>query len=126
MKSLEFFLDDVFMYRLKVPSTHLLRISYKYANGCGAKGGVKFPRTMWGLDIESTCIGHDIVWQLAQSYKDLQEGNEDFDDNLKIIIDAESNFIMKRLRRWRAAKYITEVELIGTPNEAEKRGFSNG
>ena len=123
MKSLEDFLTDCELYKLKVASIHGIRLNFKYANGCGAKGGIKFPKTMWGLNIESTCVAHDISWQMAKSLEDLLEGNEDFDDNLKLIIDAESNFIMKRLRRMRASKYITEVELLGTPSEAKRRGF---
>jgi len=126
MKSLDEFMGDVFKYSLEVTGTHLLRLNHKHANGCGAKGGVKVPKTMWFVDIESACVGHDISWQIATSLDDLKKGNEEFDNNLKKICDAESCCgFMKYIRRMRIAKYVSLVELVGTPAEAKKRGFEN-
>ena len=124
MMNLKEFLTQVAKYNLQfsMPTANIDK-DYKYANGCGAKGGVKFPKTMWGLNIEAACQVHDIDWTNAKSLDDLILGTEMMLRNLKHIIDAESGFIMKRARRWRAAKYITEIDLIGTPSEAVKRGF---
>lgn len=127
MQPFDKFLNDYVKYKLKslknLGGNDLRKHFVNHTNGCGAKGGLKFPSTMWGLNIDTACRIHDIDWALATCIKELLEGNEIFDDNLKRIIDYESNFIMKRLRRMRAAKYVTEVELIGTYNEIEKRGF---
>lgn len=123
MKTFEQFLFEINKYGLDVTSENLAR-DFLYANGCGAKGGIKFPPTMWLLNIESACNAHDIGWQNAKSLKELQEENEKFDNNLKLIIDKESNFVMKRLRRLRAAKYVTEVELLGTKAYAKERCFN--
>lgn len=122
MQTYEQFLENITKYKLVVTSRNIRR-DYQYANGCGAKGGIKFPKTMWGLNIEPACIAHDIGWNSAKSLKDLQKENEIFDNNLKRIIDVESNFLMVRLRRLRAAKYVTEVELLGTKAYAKERGF---
>ena len=37
-------------------------------NGCGAKGGIKVPNTMWGLDLES-----DQVVKIAKVLSDEEE-----------------------------------------------------
>ena len=126
MKSFEQVLYDMEKYDLKTTVTDVdrFRVLYDYANGCGAKGGVKFPKTMWGVNIESACILHDIEWVMAQNYFDLKKGNELFDDNLKKICDKESNTLTIWLRRMRIAKYVSAVELVGLHNEAIKRGFT--
>lgn len=121
------FTNDIVNYRLKahtpISGVRVRSHFRNYTNGCGAKGGMQFPGTMWFLSIVSACDIHDIDWTMATCTEDLIAANEVFDNNLKRIIDKDSNFIMKRLRRMRAAKYVTEVELIGTRGEAIKRGF---
>jgi len=121
------FLDDVYKYKLEMIETlqnhEKLSIYFSYANGCGAKSGIRFPSTMWGVNIEAACNLHDMEWALSTSYVDLLESNERFDNNLKRITDRESNSFTAWLRRMRVAKYVTGVELVGTRNYAIERGF---
>ncbi len=113
----EFQLDSAYSY-------HELKLGIKYANGCGAKGGVKFPDTMYFISIIAACIIHDIEWQLAGCHQDLLDANERFDNNLKKITDSKSsNDVMRWLRRSRIAKYVSGVELKGTNAYAAERGF---
>lgn len=101
-----------------------LRTGIQYANGCGAKGGTKFPDTMYLISIIAACIIHDIEWHLAKSVADLIAANERFDNNLKKICDHESmNDVMRWLRRSRIHKYVDGVELVGTEAYALERGF---
>ncbi len=98
-----------------------------HANGCGAKGGIKFPDTMYFVNVSAACCIHDIEWELAEHYQDLLDANERFDNNLKSITDAESsNNLMTWLRRSRISKYVSGVELVGTDAYAEERGFAAG
>jgi len=123
MKTYEQFLADIYKYKL-VCDMDNLKISFQYANGCGAKGGVQFPSTMWGINIESACNIHDIDWKLAKSHQELLDANERFDNNLKKITDHESmNDFTRWARRLRVAKYVSGVELYGTQTYATERGF---
>ena len=124
MKTIVQLVQDIEKYSLSAPSYSMIYDYHECANGCGAKNGLKFPKTMWFVNIEATCYIHDIRWELATCYQDLVEANEEFDDNLKRICDQESNWFMKRVRRQRLAKYINEVELIGLPSYAKERGFN--
>ena len=79
---------------------------------------------MWGINIESACIIHDIEWEKAKNYEELILANENFDNNLKLITDYESaNDFTRGFRRLRIAKYVSAVELIGTEIYAKERGF---
>jgi len=117
--------EDVSTYQLdSCLKYHELEKGIKYANGCGAKGGVKFPDHIWFISIISACIIHDIEWTIANCYRDLLDANERFDDNLKKIVDYESfNDFTRWVRRYRVASYINGVELKGTHDEAVERGF---
>lgn len=117
--------NDICTYKLDSHlKFHELKKGIKYANGCGAKGGTKFPDTMYLILIISACIIHDIEWKLAKSYQDLLDANERFDNNLKKITDKRSlNDIMRLLRRSRIQKYVSGVELVGTVNYAIERDF---
>lgn len=115
--------DDINKYKLNRNGLGRIDVSFSYANGCGAKGGVKFPDTMWFVLIISACIGHDVRWALAKCFADLVEANEIFDNDLKKICDYESNTPMQWVRRQRIAKYISGVELKGIYDYAEERGF---
>lgn len=124
MITLKEFLEDVSKYDLDVSKIRNITVSYTYANGCGAKGGMKFPDTMWFVSIIAACIIHDIDWALAKCYQDLLDGNERFDNNLKKICDKESMYDATRwMRRMRISKYISGVELHGTDDYARERGF---
>lgn len=119
------FWEDVCTYKLNSIYKHYeLKIAFKYANGCGAKGGVKFPDTIWFVSIVAACIIHDIEWKLAKNYQDLVGANERFDNNLKRITDYESmSNLTTWARRQRLAKYVNGVEIHGTHAYALDRGF---
>lgn len=126
MKTIEQLQADTIRYCLHFSvagSLSALLAGVKYANGCGAKNSIKVPKTMWGVDIESTCYIHDIEWQLAKSYKDLIAANKNFNKNLLLIIAYESNPFMWLLRRSRVFWYVTMVKLFGTKAYARERGF---
>lgn len=124
MITLEEFTEDVAKYDLDISKIINISVAFLYANGCGAKGGMKFPSTMWFVSIIAACIIHDIDWALAKCYQDLLDGNERFDNNLKKICDKESLYDITRwARRMRIAKYVNGVELHGTESYAKERGF---
>ena len=126
LKSLEEFLGDVFKYKLDTHTTAILREYFSCANGCGKSGGQKFPSTIYGVDIESACYNHDVDWAAATNYKEVLQGNERFDNNLKKICDPQSNWFTRPLRRLRIAKFVSAVELYGTEEYANERGFIDG
>lgn len=118
------FVYDIEKYGLETKAYDI--VAFQYANGCGAKGGFKFPSMMYGVDIKTACNIHDIEWQLAECYADLLDANENFDNNLKKICDQESaNNFMRWLRRLRIAKYVNGVEIHGTMAYAIERGFAD-
>lgn len=120
------FWNDVSKYKLETKYEYPeLKIGFQYANGCGAKGGIKFPGTMWGLKIISACIIHDIEWALSKSYEDLLTANRNFKKNLLKIIKAGSLFLLWPVRRLRVLWYTMGVELVGTKSYAVERGFIN-
>jgi len=125
MITFEQFIADIQHYKLNtiVKNSEKLRVSFKYANGCGSKGGVHFPSTIWGVNIESACNIHDIEWQMAKNFSGLIKANENFDNNLKLICDKKSNSFTAWFRRMRIAKYVSGVELVGTDSYAIERGF---
>ena len=123
------FKDDILKYKLSL--RYLLdngrRLSklYQYnKNGCGAKGGHKFPDTIWGVDVQSACHCHDISWHISTKYKDLTDADMQFTHDLKLICDKESaNAFMAWLRRLRIATYSFGVDEFGLEDYARKRGF---
>ena len=125
MLTFDDFWADVCLYKLELGLKHFdYKTGIKYANGCGAKGNIKFPDNMYFVSIISACIIHDIEWYNAKSYQDLLDSNERFDNNLKKICDTESmNDLTRWFRRMRIAKYVSGVELYGTGSYAEERGF---
>ena len=122
MQAYSKFVTDIDKYDLShIPVTY--NQFTNMCNGCGSKGGFKFPSTMWLVNIEVACNIHDVDWSKAQCWSDLLKANERFDNNLKIICDDESNWFMIPIRRQRIAKYVTGVELYGTVGYALERGF---
>jgi hypothetical protein len=79
-------------------------------NGCGAKNGFKFPDCMWGLDIKIACDIHDWMFEFGVTQGDFDFANSMFDYNLRQIIKAKSNFVMRPLRLARSDKYVFGVE----------------
>lgn len=125
MQTFEEFWDEVGYYKLEVKHPfHVLKKNFGCANGCGAKGGIPFPYTFWGLSILSTCSGHDIDWELSESFNELVESNYRWRRNMERIIDKESaNRFMVYLRLKRMNKYYEAVKLFGTKNYADERQF---
>ena len=119
------FLSDVKKYSLSHNYISVIAFS-RDCNGCGSKGGVHFPSTMWGVNIEAACNIHDFDWSEAESYTDLVKANERFDNNLKKICDEESNSFTRWFRRMRVAKYVSGVELVGTSAFAREQGLIGG
>lgn len=123
MQTLKKLISDIIKYKLDAGGIGDIQSKFIHANGCGSKGGYKFPSSFLGVYIESACSLHDMMWELAESYSDLVEANEIFDNNLKRISDAESIVVMRWIRRQMISYYISGVELIGTPTEARNRNF---
>ena len=117
--------DDIITYDLHSRCKyHELRTYFPEANGCGAKGGKKFPDSFLFVSIIAACIIHDIEWFLAESYRDLLDANERFDNNLKRITDQKSmNSFMRWARRQMISYYISGVELVGIDEYAIKKGI---
>jgi len=86
-------------------------------NGCGKKGGLKFPNRIWGLDIRDVCNIHDYMYYAGQTEADREEADRVLRNNLLRIIEADSADIplLKALRRRRAAKYYYAVRWFGGP-----------
>lgn len=86
----------------------------KVCNGCGAKGGIKVPNTMYGLDISQACNIHDWMFQEGKTLADFSFANAMFIVNLnRIIAQKSANKFMVSLRLLRASKYFTAVALCG-------------
>ena len=126
MKSISDVIEDIHTYNIDTQDVTIGDIQkyFPQANGCGAKNGIKVPKTIYLANIETACILHDIRWHLATDYDDLITANERFDDDLKRICDAESCCgFMKFIRRKRISTYVDAVELIGTYDYAKEQGF---
>ena len=99
--------------------THSLEI-----NGCGAKGGTKFPETMLFLEIVWACYLHDIRWGMATTKEALHIGNYEFETNLERIVDMDSccTFV-KWMRSYRITTYINAIKYVGTQAEIARQGL---
>ena len=82
-------------------------------NGCGAKGGIKVPDTMYGLDITVGCNIHDWMFKYGKTYADMLFANAIFLLNLSIIIINNSSWFTLGLRLLRATKYFVAVAKYG-------------
>ena len=127
MRTFDDFWNDICTYKLETKYKHAeLKRGFKYANGCGAKGGIDVPDSIWLINISSACNIHDIEWELSKDYNDLVDANRRFSNNLKKITDYESmNNVMRWLRRYRVSTYVSAVDLVGIENYAIERGFIN-
>lgn len=86
----------------------------KVCNGCGAKGGIKVPDTMYGLDIKEACNIHDWMFKHGKTYADFLFANGIFQVNLtRIIVQQSANKFMIMLRLRRASKYFNAVAMLG-------------
>jgi len=83
-------------------------------NGCGAKGGIKFPDSMWGLDVKEACNIHDWMTKYGLTLMDFLFAAGMFIVNLTIIIwFGSSNKLTLTLRLMRATKYFVAVVVVG-------------
>lgn len=126
MQTFEEFLRHVYEYNLDFSkrTNKELKHAFSYCNGCGSKGGIIFPSTMYLVNIEPACNLHDMDWEEAKDWYDLVSANHRFRLNMEKIIDIESsNKFMIYLRSKRMFKYYNAVKLIGTYSYAKERGF---
>jgi hypothetical protein len=121
-------LDPTAPYLLDCPPGYLdLSEIEKFTicNGCG-RAGAKFdfiPQTVWGLDITEACYVHDYAYFLGESWADKERADRQFFNNMLVIIENKSNFLLRALRRRRALKYYEAVcELGGAAFWAGKQG----
>lgn len=82
-------------------------------NGCGAKGGIKFPDTMYGLNVAESCHIHDWMTAYGKTLGDFFFAGAIFILNLSIIIINNSNKVTSVLRLMRASKYFSGVMAVG-------------
>jgi len=86
----------------------------RVCNGCGAEGGIKFPNTMYGLDISEGCDIHDYMFFEGKTLGDFYFANMVFIWNLFVIIIKGPNVIMVMPRLYRAAGYALAVIKLGS------------
>ena len=94
----------------------------KICNGCGAKGGIDVPDTMYGLSVTRSCNIHDYMWYVATTLKELKEANKMFFKNMKAEI-REGSWWLRGVRYARAHKYYLAVKYFGTKGYAKERGL---
>jgi len=83
-------------------------------NGCGAKGGIPVPNTMYGLDISEACNIHDFRYYIGETWEDKVFADMEFLKNLYAIIEHETWFgWVEKLRKIRAEEYVLAVKLWG-------------
>ena len=127
MQTFEAFIDQCAYYGLELIHT---RSEYEEAfacgdvNGCGAKGGIDVPDTMWGVYVGAPCNIHDVDWKLAKNYQDLVDANQRFRRNIEKVLDKESaNAFTLWFRLNRMSRYYRMVKLVGTPLYAKERPY---
>jgi hypothetical protein len=84
-------------------------------NGCGAANS-KFdfvPDSIYFLSIREACYRHDYAYHIGETEMDRLAADRQFLNNMFTIIEQQSNFIMRPLRRRRALKYYEAVRELG-------------
>lgn len=89
----------------------------RVCNGCGSsKAKFDFiPDTVWFLAIRRACDIHDWMYHYGKTLEDKEEADRVFLNNMLRLIEAQSNRLMKPLRRRRALKYYEAVTAFGGP-----------
>lgn len=84
-------------------------------NGCGAAGSFfRPPSTIYGVDITPACQIHDFAFYLGQTLKEFNTANDQFYDNIKVLLDMSPGFIKpKHLMAARALIYYKAVCWFG-------------
>ena len=84
-------------------------------NGCGAESS-KFdfvPDTMYGLYIGYACMIHDFEYEKGVTSEHKRIADLRFRDNMRAIINKESNWVMRYPRLIRADMYYKAVDIRG-------------
>ena len=82
--------------------------------GSGDKGDLLIPDTIYLLNISPACWIHDQMWVLAEpTWADFYHSNNVFLENMRLINEAKSNFLMKNIRTPRIHLYHQSVNTIG-------------
>lgn len=85
----------------------------KICNGCGSKGGLNVPDTMYGLDMSEPCQIHDFMYHVGKTNADKEEADRTFLNNMNRVIEARSWRFLKPLRYARAKEYYIAVKYFG-------------
>ena len=99
----------------------------RVCNGCGAKGGIPVPDTIWGLDISPACNVHDWMFEEGMTHADFLFANGMFQVNMtRIIVNESANKFMVMLRLRRASKYFDAVATLGEDIYWKNKRRNNG
>jgi len=98
-------------------------------NGIGGKNGLKPPKTAYGLNVELPSAPHDIDYEIGENWYNFDKANEDYLYNNYQVIDKESIWFLKWLRKRRMYKYYLAVKIGGdeyfwTPEKLKRMGLS--
>lgn len=81
-------------------------------NGAGAKGGIKVPNTMWGLDMRTIFDVHDYDYWCGETVKDKRDADRRMLINAIILIMNRGGLLAVP-RVYRAATYFCAVAFMG-------------
>ena len=81
-------------------------------NGCGAKGGINVPDTMYGLCVTLACNIHDWMFKEGKTLGDFFFANAIFIMNLAVLIVSQSKWLAP-FRLARATEYFIAVQTLG-------------
>ena len=85
-------------------------------NGAGARDGLKFPNTFYGLDMREAFDIHDWDYHHGTTWADKAQADKYMLLNMMVIIESSTSFtdrMLKPLRRRRALKYYEAVVTFG-------------
>ena len=85
-------------------------------NGIGSKGSwynKLIPNTVYGLDISLASAPHDVGYHFGVSLVDKEIADADFLYNMYKIIEKDSCWLLKWVRKRRAYKYYLAVSMLG-------------
>ena len=81
-------------------------------NGAGAKGGIKVPNSMWGLNMKVVFDVHDFDYYMGESDQDKREADRRMLTNAIIMICNTRGPLMY-FRGMRAMTYFMAVAILG-------------
>jgi len=95
------------------------QVKAEIVNGAGAKGGIKVPNTMWGLNMIEVFNIHDYDYFMGESEGDKRIADRRMLTNAIIMICNKRGFFMYA-RGLRAMTYFMAVAILG------KKAFNKG